>query len=63
MFRQKNILIFENFNLTSLDMYNDQVYIIEPKGRIHYYRKGYDTTAPQKSMFKTRTATGSQVHR
>ena len=36
-FRQKNIIFFENYNLTPLDMYNglSQVYCIKPEGRIH----------------------------
>ena len=35
-------MCFENFNLTSLDMYNgiSQSHCIESEGRIHQYTKG-----------------------
>ena len=37
IFRQKNTIFFENFNLTPLDMYNglSEVNCIKPEGRIH----------------------------
>ena len=37
IFRQYNTIIFENYNLTPLDMYNglSQVFFIKPEGRIH----------------------------
>ena len=35
IFRQKNRIFFENYNLTHLDMYNglSKVYCIKPEGR------------------------------
>ena len=40
IFRPKNTIFFENYNLTPLDMYNglSQVYCIKPKGKIHSQR-------------------------
>ena len=37
IFRQKDSIFFENYNLTPLDMYNglSKSYCIEPEGRIH----------------------------
>ena len=42
IFRQKNTIFFENFNLTALDMYNglSQVYYTKREGRTHLYAKG-----------------------
>ena len=39
IFRQINTLLFENYNLKPLDMYNglSSVYCIKPEGRIHKY--------------------------
>ena len=42
IFRQKNTICRENYNLTPLDTYNglSQLYCIKPEGRIHQYTKG-----------------------
>ena len=42
IFRQKNTICFENYNLAPLDMFNGLSsgdYYIRPEGRINYYTK------------------------
>ena len=64
MFRQnnKNVFMFENYNLTSLDMYNNQAIIWNQKEYSIIRVRGHDTTASHKYISKTKTATGLQTH-
>ena len=61
----KNAIFFENYNLTSLDKYNDlfQVYCMNPEGRFHYraLTRILKTGVQDSHLVKSRSPTGKKV--